>query len=151
MTTWEIRKRHGHYVAEGPAGATASLRTHWSMWHAEIRIGDATFSAHVTDRGHRGITVGPDEHPLIQLRNGGSWLADSPAPVSWSGGYRGGVLSRPGASITVSRRGRSVELVGDWPCPELLVMATSFAVMTRHRQRNLTILAIAAATSHGPR
>ena len=151
MTKWEIRKQRGRYVARGPAGATpASVRTHWAMWHAEIRVGDATWPVRVTDRGHRGIVVGAGDGPVVRLHNDWSHIPGGSAPVRWSGGHRGGVLRLGDARVSVSQRGRLVEVVGDWPCLELLVMAAAFAVMTRHRQRQLAILAIVAATSHGP-
>jgi hypothetical protein len=138
-------------VARGPAGAApASVRTHWAMWHAEIRVGDAVWPVRVTDQGHRGIVVGPGEEPVVRLHPDGSRIAGTAGPVRWSGGHRGGVLRLGDATITVSRRGRLVDVAGDWPCPELLVMAAAFAVLTRHRQRQLAILAIVAATSHGP-
>ena len=151
MTRWEIRKERGRYVAHGPASAApASVRTHWAMWHAEIRVGEAAWPVRVTDRGHRGIVVGPGEDPVVRLHQDGSRILGTSAPVRWSGGHRCGVLKVGDATVSVSRRGRLVEVAGDWPFPELIVMAAAFAVMTRHRQRQLAILAIVAATSHGP-
>jgi hypothetical protein len=150
MNAPTVRRSHGSFVfGEG------RLTTGWTWRRGEIRVGDRVWTLGSTDRHRIGVTAYAGNGPAVRLHPQQSHVPGPGGPVQWRRSHRGGELSRDGRRIRLhvpafSRGPVPVEVTGDWPELELVVLTAVFALMTRRRQRTLTIIAIVGATGHGP-
>ncbi|NUT35552.1 MAG: hypothetical protein HOV79_21070 [Hamadaea sp.] len=137
------------------AFGAATLRTTWTWRRAVIRLGDREWTITATDRHRIGVTAHAAGGPAVRLHPQHAHVPGPGGAARWKPGHRGGRLERDGRTIDLrmpafSRGAAEVEVIGDWPDLELVVLSGVFALMTRRRRRTLTIVAIVAATSHGP-
>ncbi|NUR70927.1 MAG: hypothetical protein HOU81_08905 [Hamadaea sp.] len=133
----------------------ATLQTSWSWRRAVIRLGDREWTIHPTDRRRIGVEAYAGSGPAVRLHPQRSHVPGPGGPVRWQRGHRGARLERDGRSIDVqipplARRPMRVEVTGDWPDLELVVLSMVYALMTKRRRRTIMIVAIIGATGHGP-
>lgn len=156
--TLKLHKRRGRYVLDGlGTTATATLRARGGMRHGEVSTPAGALPISVNDFFRTGATLGPGHAALIRLDGNSAYVGGT--PVRWSSGptFRRyyGTVSRGADRITVSQpafvgRPIRVEVVGDWPQLELVVLTACFAVMSRRRGDKLRQIAVIGATGHGP-
>ncbi|WP_020577546.1 hypothetical protein [Actinopolymorpha alba] len=150
MTTLFVQRKRGAF-----AFGTATLQTGWTWRRGEIGIGDRVWTLEPTDRHRIGVTAYAGSHPAVRLHPRQSHVPGPGEPVRWRPGHRAGELTRDGRRIRLripafSRGPVRVDVSGDWPALDLVVLTAVFALMARRRQRTLTIAAIVGATGHGP-
>ncbi|RKN47796.1 hypothetical protein [Micromonospora endolithica] len=157
MTVFTVRRSGGaHRLLDAAGNRRAALRAHWSMRGGQIETPEGRIGVW-TDRGHRRVTVGTAEHPLVLLDGHGSLVAGVPAAWDVGGNRRRfDAVLRSGASrIDVHQPARPgahvrADVTGQWPRPELVVLAACFGVMSLRRFHHLRTLAVVGAISHGP-
>jgi len=146
MTALFVQRRQGSF-----AFGAATLRTTWTWRQAQIRIGEKVWTVGPTDRHRIGVTAHAGTSPAVRLHPRQSHVPGPGGQAGWRPGHRGGELTRDGGRIrlqipTLSRGQVPVDVKGDWPDLDLVVLTAFFALMTRRRHRTLIIAAIAAAT-----
>ncbi|NUR51597.1 MAG: hypothetical protein HOV71_26020 [Hamadaea sp.] len=146
----QVRKNHGVYHF-----GAATLRTGVGWRRAVIRLGEREWTVHPTDRYRIGVAAQAGSGPAVRLHPQKSHVPGPGGPVRWQIGRRGARLERDGRSIALrlpafSRGEAEVEVTGDWPDLELVVLTAVFAVMTRRRRRTIMIITITGAIGHGP-
>ncbi|GAB3145626.1 hypothetical protein GCM10027290_25820 [Micromonospora sonneratiae] len=150
MSTLFVQRRSGSYTF-----GAATLQTGWLWRRGEIRIGDRVWTVAPTDRHRIGVTTYAGSSAAVRLHPQQSHVPGPGGPVRWCPGHRGGELTRDGRRIrlqipAVARRPVRVDVTGDWPDLDLVVITAVFALMTRNRQRSLIIAAIVTGAGHGP-
>ncbi|MGW0435585.1 hypothetical protein ACWDV4_23975 [Micromonospora sp. NPDC003197] len=150
MSGMFVQHRQGSF-----AFGAATLRTGWTWRRAEIGIGDRVWTVAPTDRHRIGVTAHAGDSPAVRLHPQQSHVPGPGGPVRWHPGHRSGELTRDGRRIRLRIPARprgaiDVDVAGDWPDLDLVVLTAVFALMSRRRHRTLMIAAIVGATGHGP-
>jgi hypothetical protein len=146
MTALSVQRRRGLFTF-----GAATLRTSWTWRRAQIRIGERVWTVEPTDRHRIGVTAHAGNSPAVRLHPQQSHVPGPGGPARWRPGHRNGELTRHGCRIrlqipTLARGAIGVDVRGDWPDLDLVVLTAFFALMTRRRHRTIVIAAIAAAT-----
>ncbi|GIH06089.1 hypothetical protein Rhe02_41560 [Rhizocola hellebori] len=146
MTAQLVQKRQGSFVF-----GAAALRTGWTWRRAQIRVGERIWAVEPTGRHRIGVTAHAGNSPAVRLHPQQSHVPGPGGPVSWRCWHRGAELTRDDGRIRLeisafARGPVRVDVTGDWPDLDLVVLTAVFALMTRRRHRTLIIAAIAAAT-----
>ncbi|TQS45582.1 hypothetical protein [Cryptosporangium phraense] len=127
---------------------TSTLHLGRSPRHGDITTPAGTWPVEVTK--FRGVAVRAGNS--VRLDPAGAMLPDGPA--QWKPGRHSAELTRDGARIVVRESGwfrktATVEVSGAWADRDLVVLTACFAVLAQARRRQRTMIAVAAATSHG--
>ena len=146
MTALFVQRRHGSF-----AFGAATLRTGWTWRRAQIRSGERVWTVGPTDRHRIGVTAHAGNSPAVRLHPQQSHVPGPGRPVRWRPAHHGGELTRHDGRIrlqipALARGPIRVDVSGDWPDLDLVVLTAVLALMTRRRQRTLIIATIAAAT-----
>ncbi len=141
-----VQRRHSLFTF-----GAATLRTGWTWRRAQIHIAERIWTVGPTDRHRIGVTAHAGDSPAVRLHPQQSHVPGPGGPARWRPGHRGGELTRDDGLIrlqipALSRGPVRVDVKGDWPDLDLVVLTAFFALMTRRRHRTLVAAAIAAAT-----
>jgi hypothetical protein len=146
-----VARSHGRW-----SFGAATLSTRGSMRRGTLHTAAGDFAVEPTDRRRCGVTARVEGRPVVVLRPDGCRLPGPGGVARWSLGRHSATLTRGADRIEVRAgwpgRPLRVEVTGEWPEPELVVLTACFAVLTSRRRRLITAMAIAAASgAHGPR
>ncbi|MEV6926559.1 hypothetical protein AB0M46_18945 [Dactylosporangium sp. NPDC051485] len=148
MSEHTIVREHGRWTY-----GTATLRARGTMRRALLHTDAGDFELAPADRRRLGVVARTGDRPVVALQMSGARVPGPGPQARWSMGRHTATLTRGTDRIEVRCGWRGtrlrVEVTGDWAEPELVVLTACFAVLSRRRQRMLTAMAIAAATSPG--
>ncbi len=144
MTTLTADRAGGpgrYQLRDEQGNVQAWLRAGWSLHSGEIRTGSGRWP--VRRRGWRQVIAGAEDRPVLRLTAGQAGAPGPGADAHWTitrrrGGWRAS-LTRGAESIQMRLaapfgRHCDVDVSGDWPDRDLLVLAGLFALLVRRRR-----------------
>ncbi|GAA2340506.1 hypothetical protein OKJ48_02385 [Streptomyces kunmingensis] len=151
-TSLTLRKRGDSFVVDGGRSPAAALKFGRGMQTGTITVDGRALPIAAHGPMRTGATLGGDE-PVLRLDGHGAFVPPRMAPVEWRysrprrGRYHAALVRGSDViDFSVTRfSGKAVEITvgGDWDQLELVVLAGSFALLSRRRgdaYRTMTIV-----------